>query len=160
MLNHIFCSFHSPGGKHLCLLFLLVCICTITSVSLKKVPILYSSPRLLFLFHCSSIMINVQLASSVLIVPVCFINACDDHDIFLFVCFAEYTRTWYRIILNSSAYTSTILPTSIIKKNENKGKTKEIKRKVQQEEYRQISGHATISIKIVRVCTMIVYGNF
>ncbi len=46
------------------------------------------------------------------------------------------------------------------KNNENKRKTKEIKRKVQQEEYRQISGHATISIKIVRVCTMIVYGNF
>ncbi len=117
MLNHIFCSFHSPGGKHLCLLFLVVCvcICTITSVSLKKVPILYSPSRLLF-FHCSSIMINVQLASSVLIVPVCFINACDDHGIFLVVCFAEYTRTWYRVILNLSVYTSTILPTSSSKK--------------------------------------------
>jgi hypothetical protein len=102
-------------------------------------------------------MINVQLASSVLIVPVCFIHVYDNHGIFLFVCFAEYTRTWYQVILNLSVYTSTILPTSSSKK---KKKTREIKRKVQQEEYRQISGHATISIKIVCVCTMIVYGSF
>ncbi len=157
MLNHIFCSIHSPGGEHLCLLLLVSSMCAITSVSLKKAPIPYFSSRLLFLFRCSSIMINVQLASSVLIVPVCFIHVYDNHGIFLFVCFAEYTRTWYQVILNLSVYTSTILPTSSSKK---KKKTREIKRKVQQEEYRQISGHATISIKIVCVCTMIVYGSF
>lgn len=26
MPNHIFCSFHSPGGKHLCLLFFVSCV--------------------------------------------------------------------------------------------------------------------------------------
>jgi hypothetical protein len=105
-------------------------------------------------------MINVQLASSVLIVPVCFIHVYDNHGIFLFVCFAEYTQEHDIKSSWICQYTPAQYYRHHHQKKENAKKTREIKRKVQQEEYRQISGHATISIKIVRVCTMIVYGSF
>lgn len=46
------------------------CVCALTSNVVRILDVcVYLSSRLLF--HCSSVMINVQLASSVSIVPVC-----------------------------------------------------------------------------------------
>ena len=97
-------------------------------------------------------MINVQLASSVLIVPVCFINACPFPCLFALLNIREHDIESSRIC----QYT----PAPYSRHHHQKDEwERQIKRKVQQQEYRQISGHATIRITIVRVCTMIVYGN-
>jgi hypothetical protein len=129
MLNHIFCSFHSPGGKHLCLLLLVVCICAITSVSLKKVPLLYFSSRLRF-----SLLVNHDKCS---ISIVCFNRSCLLHQCLRWSWhFPVCLFCWiYKNMISSHLEFVRIhqhhIADIIIKKQENEKKTREIKRKVQ-----------------------------
>ena len=163
MLNHIFCSFHSPGGKHLCLcsssfyafdvqlLAFLSLSHSLNKVSIRDVYIAFKASF--------SLLVNHDKCS---ISVVCFNRFC-----LLVMMILPFTRILF-VLLNIQEHHLEFvsihqydLADIIIKKTCVYAEiTWEIKGKVQWNEYRQISEHATISIEIVRVCTRIVYGNF
>jgi hypothetical protein len=117
--------------------------------------------RLMYTISCTSYLLSLPIvkASSLINHDQCSIRIVYFNRLclrWLFVCFSSlYTHDYD--IQSSWIRQYKITDIIIIIKKKQRPRMRQIKRKVRPEEHRQISGHATISVRIVRVCAQWLY---